>query len=61
MSLAQRISETNTRLVERKDKLAEHWDRADNSNVSDADLDISTTLNAEISQLEKQLAALFEL
>src|SRR5262249_11898900 len=60
MSLGQRITETEAALVDRRDKLAEHWENADNTNVSDADIEISTNSNAEIAQLEKKLAALTE-
>src|SRR5215469_13158004 len=58
--LAERIATGQTLLTESKDKLNEHWGKADNTNVSDADMQIATDLNATIAQLEKQLAALVE-
>src|SRR5215469_3891233 len=58
--LAERIATGQTLLTESKDKLKEHWEKADNTNVSDADIQFSTDLNATIAQLEKQLAALVE-
>src|SRR5215469_2918631 len=58
--LAERIATIQTLLTESKDKLNEHWGKADNTNVSDADIQFSTDLNATIAQLEKQLAALVE-
>jgi HK97 family phage prohead protease/HK97 family phage major capsid protein len=57
-SLAQRITDTETTLVDRRDKLAEHWQHVDNSNVSDAELENAAKLNAEIAHFEKQLASL---
>jgi HK97 family phage major capsid protein/HK97 family phage prohead protease len=59
-SLAQRIIDVETKLVDRKDQLSAHWMKTDETNVSDADLEISTGLNAEIAQLDKQLASLVE-
>ncbi len=59
-SLAQRIVDVETRLVDRKDQLSAHWANTDETNVSDADLDVSSGLNTEIAQLEKQHAALME-
>src|SRR5262245_37472814 len=58
MSLGQRITEIEGRIVERKDKLAEHLKRVDDSNVSDTDLQTTQDLNSEIVQLEKQRGAL---
>jgi HK97 family phage prohead protease/HK97 family phage major capsid protein len=60
MSLSQRISEVEIRLVDRKDKLVAHWANADNTNVSDTDMQVANDLNAEIVRLEKQHTALVE-
>jgi HK97 family phage major capsid protein/HK97 family phage prohead protease len=60
MSLSQRISDIEAKLVELRDKLGDHWNRVDDSNVSDADLQVSTDLNADIMRLSKQHDALIE-
>jgi HK97 family phage prohead protease len=60
MSLSQRISDVEAKLVERRDKLTAHLERVDDSNVSDTDLQVTVDLNAEIAQLEKQHTALVE-
>jgi HK97 family phage major capsid protein/HK97 family phage prohead protease len=57
-TLSQRIVDVETQLVDLKDKLAAHWQKVDDSNVSDTDLEASSTLNANIAQLEKTHAAL---
>jgi HK97 family phage prohead protease/HK97 family phage major capsid protein len=58
--LAERIATVQALLTESKDKLKEHWEKADNTNVSDADIQLSADLNATIAQLDKQLSALIE-
>lgn len=60
MSLAQRINDTQTRIVALRDKLTEHLKTVDDSNVSDAELEATSDLNAKIAQEEKGLAALKE-
>jgi HK97 family phage major capsid protein/HK97 family phage prohead protease len=60
MTLAQRITDVQAAIVDRKDALAAHWAKIDDSNVSDADLQKTNDLNAEISRLEKQHAALVD-
>ena len=59
-SLAQRIIDVETKLVDRKDQLSAHWMKTDETDVSDADLEVSTGLNEEIKQLDKQLTSLIE-
>lgn len=58
MSLAQRITDLETALVAKRDALATHLEKMDDSNVSDVDLETTRTLNAEIAQLEKTHEAL---
>jgi HK97 family phage major capsid protein len=60
MSLAQRIQDTEAQLVSYRDKLAEHLKKLDDSNVSDADLELTNDLNAKIAQLEKHHGSLVE-
>jgi HK97 family phage prohead protease len=60
MSLAQRINDTQTRIVALRDKLTEHLKSVDDSNVSDAELEVTSDLNAKIAQEEKGLGALKE-
>lgn len=60
MTLAQRILDIQAAISDRKAKLDEHWSKIDDSNVSDADLQTTNDLNAEIARLEKQHAALVE-
>jgi len=60
MTLAQRIIDVQAAIVDRKDALAAHWAKIDDSNVSDADLQKTNDLNAEISRLEKQHSALVD-
>ncbi len=59
-SLAQRIIDVETKLVDLKDQLSAHWMNTDETDVTDADLEKSGGLNVEIAQLEKQHAALIE-
>jgi HK97 family phage prohead protease/HK97 family phage major capsid protein len=56
--LAQRIQSLETAIVAKRDTLEEHLTKMDDSNVSDADLETTNTLNDEITQLEKTRDAL---
>ena len=58
--LAQRIKDLEAAIVAKRDVLEEHIGNMDDSNVSDADLEKTSNLNAEIAQLEKTRAALVE-
>lgn len=59
-SLAQRISDLQVQLTEKKDALNVHLEGMDNSNVTDSDLETNNKLNAEIQQFEKTLASWLE-
>jgi len=52
-SLAQRIMDLETAIVTRRDQLEAHLDKMNDSNVSDADLETTRNLNAEIAQYER--------
>jgi len=58
--LAERISKIQELIVQNKDLLAEHWENADQTNVSDADIKKASDLNASIASLEQQHTALVE-
>ena len=58
MSLAQRISDTQGRIVALRDKLTEHLKAVDDSNVSDAELELTQDFNERITREEKSLSAL---
>ncbi len=58
MSLAQRIEDGQGRIVALRDQLTEHLKTVDDSNVSDAQLTVTTEINGKIAQEEKGLAAL---
>jgi HK97 family phage prohead protease/HK97 family phage major capsid protein len=60
MSLAQRITDIEAALLEKRDALQAHLNKIDDSNVSDADVQTSSDLNATILQLEKQHAVLVD-
>jgi HK97 family phage prohead protease/HK97 family phage major capsid protein len=60
MSLAQRITDLEAALIEKRDALQEHLNKIDDSNVSDADVQTSSDLNATILQLEKQRSVLMD-
>jgi HK97 family phage major capsid protein/HK97 family phage prohead protease len=60
MSLAQRIIELQNQIVAKTDELNKHLEKQDDSNVSDTDLDKTTTLNSQIAQLNKTHASLVE-
>ncbi len=57
---AQRITDSQARIVAYRDKLTEHLKNVDDSNVSDSDLETTNELNARIKQEEKGLASLKE-
>jgi HK97 family phage prohead protease/HK97 family phage major capsid protein len=59
-SLGQRITALEAQLVETRDALEEHLTHMDDSNVSDADLQKTSDLNATIAQLEKTRTALVD-
>jgi HK97 family phage prohead protease/HK97 family phage major capsid protein len=56
--LAQRIQDLETAIVAKRDALENHLQKMDDSNVSDADLETTSTLNSEVAQLEKTREAL---
>ena len=60
MSLAQRITDAEKRLVEKKDALGTLLDTVDNSNVTDDQMESIGKANAEIAQDEKGLTVLRE-
>jgi HK97 family phage prohead protease/HK97 family phage major capsid protein len=58
--LAQRITDLETAIVAKRDDLEIHLGKMDDSNVSDTDLETTGRFNAEITQLERQRAALID-
>jgi HK97 family phage prohead protease/HK97 family phage major capsid protein len=58
MSFAQRITAAEQRLNALRDQLKEHFEKVDDTNVTDEQLQISTTLNEKIAQEERGLNAL---
>jgi HK97 family phage prohead protease/HK97 family phage major capsid protein len=60
MSLSQRITDAETRLVAKKDALAALLEKVDDSNVSDEQMEQVTKANAEIAQDERGLSILKE-
>jgi HK97 family phage prohead protease/HK97 family phage major capsid protein len=60
MTLAQRIIEMEAQLVEKRDALKAHLEHVNDTNVSDADLEVTQKFNADIKQLERQHAALVD-
>lgn len=60
MTLTQRITDIQAAITDRKEKLSRHWEKVDDSNVSDTDLQATNDLNMEIARLEKQLSALVD-
>lgn len=54
MSLTERIQQTQSKIAEFKGKLADHWAGIDDTNVSDADIEVSHKLNDEIGKLERK-------
>lgn len=57
-AFAQRITDSQARIVALRDKLTEHLKAVDDSNVSDAELEVTNELNGRIRQEEKGLASL---
>jgi HK97 family phage prohead protease/HK97 family phage major capsid protein len=60
MSLSQRIVDLEGALVAKRDALRQHLDEQDDSNVSDAQLQVTSDLNAEIIRLDRQRAMLVD-
>jgi HK97 family phage prohead protease/HK97 family phage major capsid protein len=60
MSLAQRIVDVQGQIVEKRDALKAHVEGMDDTNVSDADLELTQRLNNDIAQLEKTRLMLVE-
>jgi HK97 family phage prohead protease/HK97 family phage major capsid protein len=60
MSLAQRITDSQTRLNALRDQLVKHLEDVDDSNVTDEQVEVTGELNAKIAQEEKGLLALQE-
>jgi hypothetical protein len=58
--LAARIQEIQKRLVQYSDELGEHIGRLDDSNVTDEQMQTTTTLNGKIAQAKKTLSMLEE-
>ncbi|WP_338821678.1 phage major capsid protein [Bradyrhizobium septentrionale] len=58
MSFAQRIIAAEQRVNALRDQLAAHWEKTDETNVSDDQLKIATDLNEKIEREEKTLEAL---
>ena len=59
-TLAQRIQEVQNQIVAARDELTKHLESVDDSNVSDAQMQKTTDLNARIAQLTKLHAGLVE-
>jgi HK97 family phage major capsid protein/HK97 family phage prohead protease len=59
-SFAQRITACEQRLNALRDQLQDHYDKLDDSNVSDTQLGISDEINQKIRQEERALASLRE-
>jgi HK97 family phage prohead protease len=59
-SFAQRITACEQRLNALRDQLADHYDKLDDSNVSDTQLGVSDEINQKIRQEERALASLRE-
>jgi len=57
-AFAQRITDSQARIVALRDKLTDHLKNIDDSDVSDAELEVTNELNARIKQEEKGLASL---
>ena len=58
--LSQRIVDLEAQLVERRDALKANLEKMDDSNVSDADLQANSDINASIRQLERTRALLID-
>jgi HK97 family phage prohead protease len=59
-SLSQRILDLQTQIANKLEELDTHVEKQDDSNVSDADLEKTKLLNAQVRQLREQHAALVE-
>jgi HK97 family phage prohead protease len=59
-SLAQRITALQDQIREKQDALSAHLQNLDDNNVSDADLETSSRLNADIERLQKTHQTLVE-
>lgn len=59
-TLTQRIKDAEGNLVTLRDQLTEHLKSVDDSNVSDAQLEITSELNRKIAQAQKSLDSLKE-
>jgi HK97 family phage prohead protease len=59
-TLAQRIKDSEQRLLAARDKLSAHLEKSDDNNVTDADLEARQTLNTEIVKGERTLDSLRE-
>lgn len=60
MSLGQRIADLQALMGSKKEELEAHLEKMDDTNVSDADMDKTIKLNAEIEQLEKHHSTLVD-
>ena len=58
MSFAQKITACEQRINTLRDQLAAHWEKTDETNVSDEQLKIATDLNEKIEREEKTREAL---
>ena len=58
MSFAQRITAAEQRIVALRDQLAAHWEKADETNVTDDQIKVADELNAQILREERTLTAL---
>jgi HK97 family phage prohead protease len=60
MSLAQRVKDSETRLLALKDELRQHFDKVDDTNVTDDDLKRSDELNEKIDAEARTYTVLVE-
>jgi HK97 family phage prohead protease len=58
--LAQRIMDLEAQITSKRDALTDHLEKMDDSNVSNTDLEMTSRLNADISQLERTHEALVQ-
>ena len=56
--LSKRIEEMQASIVTDRDTLVEHLKKVNDDNVSDTEMEVTNTLNAQLSQKEKQLLSL---
>jgi HK97 family phage prohead protease/HK97 family phage major capsid protein len=52
-TLGQRIADLQTQLTAKRDTLQDHLEKVDDTNVSNADLEVTNKLNEDIRQLER--------